>query len=42
MLNYTDLIIVNISNVTVECFNPQQESVQKLLVRRLYYTDVVL
>lgn len=41
-ISYDNKIIVLVLDVSVECFNHQQESVQKLLVRRLYFTDDVV
>jgi hypothetical protein len=39
---YDFQVIESECNVSVECFNYHQESVQRLLVRRLYFIDDVV
>ncbi|KAH1004811.1 hypothetical protein HUJ05_005584 [Dendroctonus ponderosae] len=41
-ISYDNKIIELVLDVSVECFSHQQESVQKRLVRRLYFTDPIV
>lgn len=38
-ISYDNKVIELVLDVSIDCFSHQQESVQKLLVRRLYFTD---